>query len=412
MSSERLLFPSHDHYWFETLRVLGHTAYGGADVGEVLTAAADITAGDPNSWHQAWSAMAERIAATAQHSQDTGHPVSARDSWLRASTYHRISDFYLHADPDDPRVEHAHRQAAACFASHAALAEHPMTAVRVPFEGAELTGWLSRAHRGRGPRPLLMLHNGFDGAAEEMHFLGGLAGAERGFHTLTFDGPGQPSALRDHGFAFRPNWETVVSPVLDHVLHTHGQHIDQARIALLGVSLGGVLAPRAAAHDSRIRALICVDGIYDASSTLADLLRTDREGLERLAADPKAEAQLVTAAQHSPILSWVFDHGRYAMGVNSRTALLGQYLRYHLREGLAEQIRCPTLVCEASDDIFFGADDGGTTQPRELMRHLTCPATLLTFTSAEGAAAHGHAGAEKLAMTRILNWLEETLATT
>lgn len=155
-----------------------------------------------------------------------------------------------------------------------------------------------------------------------------------------------------------------------------------------------------------------MDGIYDASSTLADLLRTDREGLERLAADPEAEAQLVTDAQHSPILSWVFDHGRYAMGVNSRTALLGQYLRYHLREGLAEQIRCPTLVCEASDDIFFGADDGGTTQPRELMRHLTCPATLLTFTSAEGAAAHGHAGAEKLAMTRILNWLEETLATT
>jgi len=155
-----------------------------------------------------------------------------------------------------------------------------------------------------------------------------------------------------------------------------------------------------------------VDGIYDASSTLADLLGTDREGLERFAADPEAEAQLVIAAQHSAILSWVFDHGRYAMGVGSRTALLGQYLRYHLREGLAEQIRCPTLVCEAGDDIFFGADDGGTTQPRELMRHLTCPATLLTFTPAEGAAAHGHAGVERLAMTRILDWLEETLAIT
>jgi len=46
------------------------------------------------------------------------------------------------------------------------------------------------------------------------------------------------------------------------------------------------------------------------------------------------------------------------------------------------------------------------------MHHLTCPATLLTFTPAEGAAAHGHAGAERLAMTRILDWLEETLATT
>ncbi len=63
-----------------------------------------------------------------------------------------------HADPDDPRVAHAHRQATAC-----------MTPVRVPFEGVGLTGWFCRAHRGRGPRPLLVLLNGFDGPAQEMH---------------------------------------------------------------------------------------------------------------------------------------------------------------------------------------------------------------------------------------------------
>lgn len=410
MSNDRLLFGDHDHYWFETLRVLGHTAYGGADVGEVLTAAGNVTAGDADSWHRAWSAIAERVAATAQRSQDAGHPVSARDSWLRASTYHRISDFYLHAQPDDPRVERAHRSATACFTAHAALSEHLMTPVRVPFEGVELTGWFSRAHRGDGPRPLLELHNGFDGSAEEMHFLGGLAGAQRGFHTLTFDGPGQPSALRDHGLHFRPDWETVVSPVLDHVLAEHGQEVDAGRIALLGVSLGGLLAPRAAAHDPRIQALVCIDGIYDASSTLADLLATDRAGLERLVADPDAaEPRLAGAAEHNPILSWIFDHGRYAMGVPSRTALLREYLRYNLHDGVAEHIRCPTLVCEAGDDIFF-ATDAGTTQPRELMRHLTCPATLATFTPQEGAAAHGHAGAEKLAMTRVLDWVEHTLA--
>lgn len=35
----RPVFPGHDHFWFETLRVLGHTAYAGADIGEVLTVA-------------------------------------------------------------------------------------------------------------------------------------------------------------------------------------------------------------------------------------------------------------------------------------------------------------------------------------------------------------------------------------
>jgi hypothetical protein len=40
---------------YETLRprALGHTGYGGADIGEVVTTAARITAGDYASWYVA-----------------------------------------------------------------------------------------------------------------------------------------------------------------------------------------------------------------------------------------------------------------------------------------------------------------------------------------------------------------------
>lgn len=30
-----LLFPDNPQFWYETLRCLGHTGYGGADIGEV-----------------------------------------------------------------------------------------------------------------------------------------------------------------------------------------------------------------------------------------------------------------------------------------------------------------------------------------------------------------------------------------
>jgi SnoaL-like domain len=59
------------------------------------------------------------------------------------------------------------------------------------------------------------------------------------------------------------------------------------------------------------------------------------------------------------------------------------------------------LVCSAGDDLFFAGDGTTTPQPQELYGHLTAPAHLQHFTAAEGADAHGHAGAERLAAARI-----------
>ena len=62
----RLLFPGDQQFWFETLRAPGHTAYGGADIGEVVTTAARITAGDYGSWYEHWAATAHRVEAEAR----------------------------------------------------------------------------------------------------------------------------------------------------------------------------------------------------------------------------------------------------------------------------------------------------------------------------------------------------------
>jgi len=41
---------------------------------------------------------------------------------------------------------------------------------------------------------------------------------------------------------------------------------------------------------------------------------------------------------------------------------------------------------------------------------LTWPRTLLRFTTAEDAGAHGRAGAQRAACARIYDWLEDILA--
>src|SRR6185295_4082689 len=108
------------------------------------------------------------------------------------------------------------------------------------------------------------------------------------------------------GLMFRPDWENVVGPVID--------HIGQTRIALLGNSMGGLLAPRAAAFDDRIDAVIALDGVYDLGEiTVAQLPfdRTEAERRLRAPQDPEVDAMLDQAMQASPMTRWAVNQGMY-----------------------------------------------------------------------------------------------------
>src|SRR5215471_18993514 len=66
--------------------------------------------------------------------------------------------------------------------------------------------------------------------------------------------------LHRGGLVFRPDWEKVVSCAVDFALTQ--PDVDPHKIVLMGVSMGGVLAPRAAAFEPRLAALVANDGIY------------------------------------------------------------------------------------------------------------------------------------------------------
>jgi len=402
-----ILFPHDTTFWYETQRALGHTAYGGADIGEVLTTAQAITDGDYDSWHDEWLATADRVAVEAEKMLADGHRISARDGLMRANNYYRSGEFFLHGNPDDPRIDHAYNRARQCFHTAAALFDPPIEPVEIPYEGTVLHGYFYRA-AGSGndttPRPTMILHSGFDGTCEELHWIGAAAGQERGYHVLTFDGPGQPAARHLDGLVFRPDWENVVTPVLDWLLARPG--VDATRVGLLGLSMGGLLAPRAAAFEHRLAACVAMDGLYDLGITVTDNMpgtRSEAEVILRAPSAPEADAMIEQLMSSNPNIRWAATHGQYVMGVDSPRAFLASYLDYTLADGIAEQITCPTLVCDAEEDIFF---DG---QPKLLFEHLTCEKTLLDFTAAEGAGAHCQSGAQRLAFGRIYDWLDDIL---
>jgi dienelactone hydrolase len=184
--------------------------------------------------------------------------------------------------------------------------------------------------------------------------------------------------------------------------------VDPKRIALMGVSLGGVLAPRAAAFEKRLTALIANDGLYDyGAAHLASVPPAVRPAfIKMLKADqsPFADKMLDQAMKASSTARWAFVHGMYATGASTPRAYMAKALDYTVKDGVAEAISCPTLVCDAEDDLFFKG------QPQALYDHLTCKKTMIHFTKEEGAGAHCQIGASRVACARMFDWLDETFA--
>jgi pimeloyl-ACP methyl ester carboxylesterase len=404
-STGALLFQDDPEFWYEIVRLFGAAEYGGALFGEVVAIAQRINAGDYDSWYDANDALAGRIANEAELQRKKSHRISARDSFMRASSYYRSSEFFLHANPNDPRVKRAYERSIACYRSAAALFTPAIEPLEIPYEGTTLPGYFHFPDTSGRRRPTILLHTGFDGSAEEMHWGGARAAVERGYNVLVFDGPGQFGPVHRQGLHFRPDWEKVVTPVVDFAITR--SDVDPHKVVLYGVSFGGYLAPRAAAFESRLAACIADDGIYDyGASQLAGVPEQARAQVLRALSAPSApqlDAGLEQMMKANSVARWAFTHGMYAMGVDSPRAYLAATQSYHLRDGIAEKIKCPTLVCDAEMDLFFSG------QAQLLFDHLTCPKTMLKFTDAEGAGAHCEVGASRLAFARIYDWLDETL---
>ncbi len=71
-------FGANPDFDFEARCVVGHSSFGGSEVGEVLAALSDVAAGDHEGWYAAWYALATRVAAEGAEARQGGHRVTAR----------------------------------------------------------------------------------------------------------------------------------------------------------------------------------------------------------------------------------------------------------------------------------------------------------------------------------------------
>jgi len=385
-------------YNFESVRVLNDIAAAGGDSGEALHAIAGIKAGDADSWYAAWVAAGDRTWARSQHINDAQ---TRGDALLRAHTYYRSAEFFL--APDDARRADVYRKNVTAFyqgldaravlyeRSAIAYGSHHLSAVYYP------------GPLGADSRPLLVVVGGYDSTLEELYLGIGAAAHQRGYAVLAYEGPGQGAVLREQGLTMQADWEKPNAAVLDAFLSTHAK---PRKIVLLGESLGGYLAPRAAAFDTRIDGVVAYDIWYDGYAVATRHVPSFIFWLHTHGHDGVAES----LARRNPDSGsrWALANGQWVFGVHGMFAVLDAFKAYRLAP-VAAQIKQDVLLLAGTEDHFVPIEQLELTK-RALIAARSVTAT--TFDAASGGALHCQIGAPSLWQGVLFDWMTEKFGAT
>lgn len=206
-----------------------------------------------DDWCREWSvcgAEHERLGADAEAQ---GCYVSAGEHYFHAAMAYHFGKFLFVHRPDELRAAHecavrAYQRALPCF-------DFPGERVAIPYEGGATMYGILRKPWHTPKAPVVILIPGLDSVKEELHAYGD-GFLRRGMAVLAIDGPGQGEMEFEHPMRF--DYEVPVRYAIDYL--EARPDVAAERVGIMGVSMGGYYAPRAAAFEPRVRAAISLAG--------------------------------------------------------------------------------------------------------------------------------------------------------
>jgi pimeloyl-ACP methyl ester carboxylesterase len=309
---------------------------------------------------------------------------------LNAAFFFRAAEFFMSSD--DPDKMFAYEKFLTLY--HHEFPNVKAHHVDVPFGQGSLPAYVFKTTTQK--RDTLLIHGGFDSFKEEFiemveYF------TEQGFDIILFEGPGQGSPLLRQHMPMAPEWNEPVSALID--------HFDLAECSLLGISLGGYLAPRAAAYDKRIKRVIAFDVLDDFFDVLACKLPAASRGLLKLLlacnAKPIINTLLENVMRKDEFVNWGMNHGMHVSGTSNPYDYLlwSKKMSTTSFSHLIEQ-----------DFLLMGGDQDHLIPLHQFYRQIksltnTRSLTTRLFTDRENCSAHCQVGNMQLATEFIVNWL-------
>lgn len=375
----------YDHMMTDALikHILGLSRYGMSDAGEVFEVMGQMKSADEKDWALAWGGMAERLKRNAARSESNGKKVSASSAYLRAASYYRFA-LASFSDVNDPIMEEYTKESISCYRKYLELSGYPGEVIEIPYEDTVLSGYFYRSPVAGKKAPLMILIPGRDTLGEDTVWVYDEA-LKRGIHCIVVEGPGQGAALRLKKIPFRKDWEKVVSPIVDYAAKV--PCVDMDRIALMGLSFGGYLVPRAAAFEKRIKLCIANPGNISWGKSIGSALEMARKM-------PKA---LRPGMVDGLVRDYAWKHGVE----NSIDAVIKELQRYD-NSDILDKLTCKVLVMDASADINPG-------EAKKFYDAIGCPKEYMLFDDETMGQTHTQMGCYASASERLFDWIADNL---
>jgi len=383
-------------YHFQTLRALSHEPFGGSDTEEVLETIKHIRSGDAQGWYNAWNATAERTLALAERTQNAQ---SKGGAFLRAHTYFLTAEFFL--PPSDPKRSIATQKNVSAFYNGLAALGVKWERMDAPYgNGYRLPMNYYPADAQNRKSTLLVFQGGYDSTLEELYFDLVKDAHDHGYDILTFSGPGQGSVLTEQKLPFTYEWEKPTSAVMDTFLAHHER---PRKIVLIGQSMGGYLAPRAAAFDNRFDGVVAYDVFFDMGAAARRFVPKPIFWLRDHGMTGLADTLIHLKESRSPGVRWALDNAMWTLGKEHPLDAIDEFQKYSLA-GVAQHIHGDVLLMAGTEDHFVPFN-----QVKQMQEALTSARSVTTkiYDRESGGREHCQMGAPTLWHAALFDWLSE-----
>lgn len=271
-----------------------------------------------------------------------------------------------------------------------------LTYVRVPFEAGYFPV-IYKCHAD-GSKGDIVIHGGYDSFLQEfiplMKYI-----YSCGYNVYMFEGFGQGEVLNRCGMKMKPEWEVCTKIILD--------YFQLNEVTLIGISLGGYLAARAAAYEERIKRVVLYDLIYDFYGALLEKMPDDLKklinSLMKVPDSPKWKS-IEELMKANPFSLWLFQQGRHVLG--NITTLYDYYkcIMNYNTIALSPLIQQDVLILAGEEDIY-------TIYFEKQMKALTNARSVRgrVFSKEENASHHCQVGNVQLVLDYILAWVDSKL---
>jgi len=334
-----------------------------------------------SSYRQEFMALAEKALSKGRN--------------LHAAYYFRSAEFFMRQD--DPAKIPTRKKFLTLLWEKYKIGENDRIAI--PYKDGNVTGLLPGYYFAHDhPKDTIVIHGGFDSYIEEF-FPVILYIRDAGYNVICFEGPGQGGARQESRLFMTHEWHKPVKTVLDYF------KLDD--VTLMGISMGGCLALRAAAYEPRVQRVIAYDVFFDWPDTTLEKLKPVGPLLNFLLkyrVSGLFNTLLAGIMKKSPLFDWAMHQAMLVLGVSTAYEVFLKSGHYTTRD-VSPLVKQDVLLMAGTEDHIIPLSH--YYQQIEMLNNVRSKTARL-FTREEQAQNHCQVGNLRLVMDTVTNWIEAT----